>query len=222
MGYRAALEPRLMLISHVSQELHNAAASESISNGRGNKLSPMVLITTDGQVSPVMGTSSCANCAVKHGQHQRPSPIKNNLHQVIETSANVTAKQSLIHDMDSAFGIGSHPLIIGTAGMHTSGDSRRRESSWRYALKSTVTPLVLGGVLLVSLGMLLGSSWTIQAFQPTLRRQASERRRLNEEWAAVHSARRQRGVCPRCMRPLSGQDWYVAPTLGGEGTDADD
>lgn len=40
-------------------------------------------------------------------------------------------------------------------------------------------------------GILLGSTFTIQATQPELRRQAEERRRLNEEWAALRSARRQ-------------------------------
>jgi hypothetical protein len=49
---------------------------------------------------------------------------------------------------------------------------------------------VLGGVLLICLGLLLETSWTVQALQPTLRRQAEERRRLNEEWSAVRIARR--------------------------------
>jgi hypothetical protein len=62
---------------------------------------------------------------------------------------------------------------------------------------------VLGGVLLVCLGMLLGTSWTVQALQPKLRRQAQERRRLNEEWSAVRTARRQWVECPHCGSPLS-------------------
>jgi uncharacterized paraquat-inducible protein A len=69
-----------------------------------------------------------------------------------------------------------------------------------------VTIQVLGAVLLVCLGLLLGSSWTIQAVQPKLRQQAEERRRLNEEWSAVRTARRQRGECPRCGSPLSERD----------------
>ncbi|MBV8995691.1 MAG: sigma-70 family RNA polymerase sigma factor, partial [Pseudonocardiales bacterium] len=47
-------------------------------------------------------------------------------------------------------------------------------------------------IVLVSLcvGMLLGTTWTFQALQPTFRRQAEERRRLNEEWLALRTARR--------------------------------
>ncbi|MGH3899371.1 MAG: hypothetical protein ACRDTA_14245 [Pseudonocardiaceae bacterium] len=66
-----------------------------------------------------------------------------------------------------------------------------------------MTIQVLGALLLLCLGLLLGASWTIQAVQPKLRRQAVERRRLNEEWSAVRTARRQREKCPRCAGPLS-------------------
>jgi uncharacterized paraquat-inducible protein A len=76
-----------------------------------------------------------------------------------------------------------------------------------------VTLQVLSWVLLVCLGLLLGTTWTIQALQPQLRRQAEERRRLNEEWSAVRTARRQRGECPRCGSLLSEQYWYIAPTV---------
>jgi sulfite exporter TauE/SafE len=69
-----------------------------------------------------------------------------------------------------------------------------------------VTLQLLSGVLLVCLGLLLGMTWTIQALQPKLRRQAEERRRLNEEWSAVRMARWQRGECPRCGCPLSEWD----------------
>ncbi len=91
------------------------------------------------------------------------------------------------------------------------------EASWRGSPQSTVTnPLlggVLGAVLLVCFGLLLGATWATQALRPKLRRQAEERRRLNEEWSAVRTARRQRGHCPRCASPLSEQDWYFVPTL---------
>lgn len=78
---------------------------------------------------------------------------------------------------------------------------------------SVVTLQVLGGALLVSLGALLGATWTTQLMQPKLRRQAEERRRLNEEWVAVRTAHQQRGECPRCASPLSEKDWYFAPTI---------
>ena len=76
-----------------------------------------------------------------------------------------------------------------------------------------MTGQVLGAVALISLGLLLGATWTTQALQPTLRRRAEERRRLNEEWSAVRTARRQRGTCPRCANPLSERDWFFAPNL---------
>lgn len=93
-------------------------------------------------------------------------------------------------------------LPAGTA----SGPWVGSESSWRNQPQSTVTIEVLGAVLLVCLGLLLGSSWTIQALQSNLRQQAAERRRLNAEWAAVSTVRKRRGRCPRCGIPLSEQD----------------
>ena len=76
-----------------------------------------------------------------------------------------------------------------------------------------MTVLLVAGALLVCLGLLLGTAWTIQAVQPKLRRQAEERRRLNEEWSAVRTAHQQRTECPRCASPLSERDWYFAPTI---------
>ncbi len=86
------------------------------------------------------------------------------------------------------------------------------DTSWRNAPQSAMTIQVLSAILLVCLGLLLGSSWTIQALQPRLRQQAKERRRLNEEWSALRIVRRQRGECPRCRSPLSPKDWYFSPT----------
>jgi hypothetical protein len=66
---------------------------------------------------------------------------------------------------------------------------------------------VLVFVLLLCLGLLLGSSWTLQAIQPKLRRQAEERRRLNDEWSAVRAIRYQLDYCPHCGTPLPKQHW---------------
>lgn len=88
------------------------------------------------------------------------------------------------------------------------GTSRRNSPQKAMSLQ------ILGGLLLVCAGLLLGTSWTIQALQPTLRRQAKERRKLNEEWLAVNAARRQCDECPRCGGPLpSKRDRYFAPTV---------
>jgi hypothetical protein len=100
------------------------------------------------------------------------------------------------------------------------------ETSWRGPSQSSVTHQLfswgaLSAVLLVCFGLLLGATWTTQALRPKLRRQAEERRRLNAEWSAVRTARRQRGQCPRCASPLSEQDWYFASTLVEDPPDED-
>ena len=86
----------------------------------------------------------------------------------------------------------------------------------------TLPMVILGAIALLSLGLLLGTTWTIQAFRPNLRRQAEERRRLNQQWTAVRDARRRVVRCPRCASPLSEQDgWYVASALVEDQPDDD-
>lgn len=80
---------------------------------------------------------------------------------------------------------------------------------------------MLGGVLLVCFGLLLGATWTIQASQPKLRRQAEERRVLNDEWAALHIVRQQLNVCPRCGIPLAERYRYAAPAIVNDPLDDD-
>jgi uncharacterized paraquat-inducible protein A len=93
---------------------------------------------------------------------------------------------------------------------------------FKYELEhGAVTPQVLGVVLLVCLGVMLGASWITLALQPMLRRQAEERRRLNEEWSVLRTARRQRGTCPRCGSRLSERDWYHKPTVIDDRLDDD-
>jgi hypothetical protein len=69
-----------------------------------------------------------------------------------------------------------------------------------------VTVQVLTAVLLVWLGVLLGTSWTTQLLESTLRRRAEERRRLNQEWLAVREVRRRWTECPRCGNRLTDRD----------------
>jgi cell division protein FtsL len=69
-----------------------------------------------------------------------------------------------------------------------------------------VTVQVLTAVLLVCLGVLLGTSWTTQLLESTLRRRAEERRRLNQEWLAVREARQRWTKCPRCGMRLTDRD----------------
>jgi hypothetical protein len=85
-----------------------------------------------------------------------------------------------------------------------------------------VTVQVLSGILLVCFGLLLGSTWTVQALHPRLRRQAEERRKLNEEWAALRTAHEQRHRCPRCGILLDERYWYIAPAIVNDPTDDDD
>lgn len=102
----------------------------------------------------------------------------------------------------------------GTARGPQPGDA----TSWRDTPRSAVTwqvlgQVLLGAALLVCLGLLLGATWTAQALQARFRRHAEERRRLNEEWAAVRTTRGHEEDCPHCGYPLTEQDWYVEPTL---------
>jgi hypothetical protein len=87
-----------------------------------------------------------------------------------------------------------------------------------------MTLQVWGAVLLVGLGVLLGvatRSVLDQAFRHILdqavqarTRQAEERRKLDEDWSALHTARRQQGRCPHCtISLLSERDGYVAPKI---------
>lgn len=80
--------------------------------------------------------------------------------------------------------------------------------------------LMFGG-LLVFLGMLLGTTWTTQATRARTRRQAQERRRLNEEWAAIRTVRRQQTECMRCASPLYERNWYFGSTDVEERADDD-
>jgi uncharacterized protein YneF (UPF0154 family) len=81
--------------------------------------------------------------------------------------------------------------------------------------------LLLGGLLLVFLGILIGTIWTIIATRSQISRQAKERRRLNEEWAAIRAVHRQQTECVRCASPLYEQNWYFAPIAIEERSDDD-
>jgi hypothetical protein len=81
---------------------------------------------------------------------------------------------------------------------------------WQHTLQSAVILQVMGSTLLICLGLLLGTTWTIQVLQSKLRRLAEERRRLNDEWleiheerSAIHTTRRQLTMCVHCGRPQS-------------------
>ena len=81
--------------------------------------------------------------------------------------------------------------------------------------------LMVGGLLLICLGMLLGATSANQLRQSQLRRQAEERRRLNNEWAAIRAVYRQQAECPCCAFPLYEQNRYFAPTSIEERPDDD-
>jgi hypothetical protein len=103
------------------------------------------------------------------------------------------------------------------------GPWSRSDTSRRNAPQTTVTLgwLLLGATLLICLGLLLGSTWTVQALQAKFRRLAQERRRLNDEWLTIRMARGQQGQCPRCARLLCEQDWYLTQTTIQEPSDDD-
>ena len=80
--------------------------------------------------------------------------------------------------------------------------------SWRDMPQSTMMAQVLGALLLICLGLLLGTTWTIQAVHPKLKRQAEERRRLNQEWATIYSIRTRQATCIHCGFPQTDVGWY--------------
>ncbi|MBV9728472.1 MAG: hypothetical protein JO309_03475 [Pseudonocardiales bacterium] len=79
-----------------------------------------------------------------------------------------------------------------------------------------ISLVIVGGLALLCLGLLLGVSWTNQTLLPELRQLAEERRKLNEEWAAIRTARQQRFHCPRCAGPVPERDWFSAPATPDE------
>jgi hypothetical protein len=85
-----------------------------------------------------------------------------------------------------------------------------------------MTLTVLIGMLLVCLGLLLGTTWTTQALQPRLRHQAEERRRLNEEWLTIRNALQVRDECPRCGCLLSEERWHAGSMIINHRSDDDD
>jgi len=95
----------------------------------------------------------------------------------------------------------------------TAGGPSRGSASRRYAPRNAVTLQVVIWALSVCLGLLLGSTWTHQILQASLQRQAQERRKLNEEWLLLHTARQRQSECPRCARRLPAHDWPHVSTL---------
>ncbi|MQA17167.1 MAG: hypothetical protein GEV09_24475 [Pseudonocardiaceae bacterium] len=70
--------------------------------------------------------------------------------------------------------------------------------------------LVVVGLLLIGLGALIGSSWTLQALEGRFRQHAAERRRLNEEWQVVRAVRAEQRRCVQCEDE---RDPYRQPAL---------
>lgn len=86
-----------------------------------------------------------------------------------------------------------------------------------------MTLQMLSHLLLLCLGVLLGTSWTLQAIQYKFHRLAEERRRLNEEWLAVRAARRQQLDGRRTLTtPVIELVWYLEQTVLFEDPSADD
>lgn len=70
--------------------------------------------------------------------------------------------------------------------------------------------LLVVGLVLIGVGALIGSSWTVQALEGRFRQHAAERRRLNEEWRALRAYRAQQRRCVDCADDM---DLYRQPAL---------
>jgi hypothetical protein len=102
------------------------------------------------------------------------------------------------------------PAVAGSLGVVIAVfvDNLRRNASLTMVIMTSAG-------LLICLGLLLGASWTGQALQTEFRRRAEERRKLNEGWQEIRTAR-QRSQCPRCRNFLSEQDFYLKTTVAEE------
>ena len=85
--------------------------------------------------------------------------------------------------------------------------------SWRNAPLVRMTALlVVGALVLFSIGGLVGATWTTQVLAGVSRRHAGERRSLNHGWRALENARRTRGDsvhCARCHQRLAESSWML-------------
>jgi len=82
-----------------------------------------------------------------------------------------------------------------------------------------ITIILLGALLSISMGALIGSAWTTQALEGRFRHHAAERRRLNQEWAAVRALRERQRRCIDCEDELS---WHPDRALVSAPDDEDD
>ena len=129
-----AHEPRPMLTARALQEVRTAADSTNVTDGPGGKSSSALITTADDQFFPVMAlTPRRANGAVEHGL-QRPRLIKNNLQQVLDTVAGVTATQpgtDLLEGMNDAVSGSDHGvLVVVSNGLSTRGGFDLRAVGW--------------------------------------------------------------------------------------------
>jgi hypothetical protein len=85
--------------------------------------------------------------------------------------------------------------------------------SWRHSAVVRMTPLLMvGALVLFSIGGLVGATWTTQVLAGVSRRHAAERRSLNHGWRALENARRTRGDsvhCARCHQRLAESSWML-------------
>ncbi len=129
-----AHEPRPMLTARALQEVRTAADSTNVTDGPGGKSSSALITTADDQFFPVVAlTPRRANGAVEHGL-QHPKLIENNLQQVIDTVAGVTATQpgmDLLEGMnDAVSGSDRGVLVVVSNGLSTRGGFDLRAVGW--------------------------------------------------------------------------------------------
>lgn len=129
--------------------------------------------------------------------------FSNNVHSGSDPSRLNEARQPTRARRLQAVSRTVRPAAVGSAGVVITilGENLRRDAPQTMMI-------IVVAALLISLGLLLGSSWTNQFLQSRFSRQAEERRRLNEEWSAIHAARQQQRESSRCASAMSKQYWY--------------
>jgi len=197
----AVCELKPLLTCHSLQHPYSSAEFKSAIEGSGNNVDSATLRAAIGWGLPMVDPVVCrASCAVQQIS--------------AEAVTSVTIKHARINYLDPIAHLhdnGGGMLISNGHGLNSGTSLTQRVMLRRSALRNPVIIYFLGGLMLVCLGLLLGSSWTVQALETKLQRQAEERHKLNEEWLAIRAARQLQGKCARCESRLFEQRWRIPP-----------
>jgi len=197
----AVYELKPLLACHSVQHLYGSTEFKSAIEGSGGNVGSATLRAAIGWGLPMVDpVARRASCAVQQSSVEAVT-------SVAIKCARINYPDSIVHLHDNEGGM----LISNGRGLNSGISLTQKVMLWRSALRNPVIIYFLGGLMLICLGLLLGSSWTVQALETKLQRQAEERHKLNEEWLAIRAARQLQGKCARCENRLFEQRWHIPP-----------